>query len=91
MQLKKINKIKDKIKCPKCKTTMINLIEIAEARIIWIQNGTGMLLDGGYKTGDITKVLAECNNCGHNWTIRNKTTIMSIYPDFMERSNKSTT
>ena len=62
---------KSKIKCPKCKSNTLNLIETWNAYIEFEQI-EGEIIAPLYniQTGDPTGVSAECQRCGYKWKTR---------------------
>ena len=63
-----------KIKCPKCKSKHLSLIEIWRgATISWISYSGTIEHNNGYLdpgNGDPYKVEGHCLDCGKRWTIR---------------------
>lgn len=63
--------VNSKVRCPKCKSNTLKLIEVwKDHEIIWEQeNGQFDRDNGVLEPGDPYKVQAQCK-CGHAWTIR---------------------
>lgn len=61
-----------KVKCPKCKSNSLTLVEVWKNHTInWVQeNGFFERNDGILEPGEPYKVEAHCD-CGHRWTLRN--------------------
>lgn len=66
-----MNIAQSKVRCPKCKSKTLYLIEVWEGHTIqWeVENGKFDRDDGSLNPGDPYKVQAKCI-CGHAWTIR---------------------
>jgi predicted nucleic-acid-binding Zn-ribbon protein len=69
-----------KVKCPKCKSANINLIEVwSGATITWeVADGKFDRNYGNLESGDPYKVEAKCSNCGHQWRVRGAIQITDI-------------
>lgn len=69
-----------KVKCPKCKSVDLYLIEVWKGHTIEF-NQEGKMLDrnGNVNPGDPYKVDGHCKKCNHRWTIRNAIQISDIY------------
>lgn len=63
--------VESKVKCPKCKSVNLTLIELWRNNSIeWEQtDGKFNRRDGNIEPGDPYKVEAKCE-CGHRWSIR---------------------
>lgn len=73
------NTVKSIVKCPKCKSINLELIEIWSAHTITWQQVEGKLnlKEGNLEAGDPYKVEASCM-CGHKWKIRKALQISDI-------------
>lgn len=72
--------VKSKIKCPKCKSLDLILIEIWIGHSIeWVQeNGEFDRNDGNMEAGFIDHVDSKCIKCSHSWRIRKAKSIDDI-------------
>lgn len=59
------------VRCPKCRSKDIDLIEVGEWTTLWRVRG-GMLdrEEGLHDPGDINHVEAKCVCCGRHWRVR---------------------
>jgi hypothetical protein len=66
------NIVNSKVKCPRCKSGNLSLIEVWEGHTItWEQiDGKFDREDGALEPGDAYKVNAHCSECNHTWRIR---------------------
>jgi ssDNA-binding Zn-finger/Zn-ribbon topoisomerase 1 len=68
----KHNIVETKAKCPKCKSTDLNLVEVWEDSAIHWQQIDGKIErdNGSLEPGNAFKVQATCMKCKHWWTIK---------------------
>ena len=68
------------IKCPRCKSEEIELIEIWNgSSISFMLEGMMVDLNDGYKAyGYPVRVEAKCTDCEHQWKLRNITQITDL-------------
>lgn len=61
-------------KCPKCKSKKLRLVELWKNHaVVW---DVGCSYDEGIlEQGDPYKVEAQCQECGHAWTLRGVTQV----------------
>lgn len=73
---------KSKLKCPKCKSINLTLVEVWHGHeIVWEQlNGEFDRNEGILEPGDPYKVEASCHKCLHHWTARGILQIDDIIP-----------
>jgi hypothetical protein len=66
------NIVNSKVKCPKCKSKDLTLVEIWEGHAIHWQQTDGKFDrdEGILEPGDAYKVEGCCKSCKHRWTIR---------------------
>jgi len=64
--------VNSKVRCPKCKSKDLRLIEVWEGHTIqWEQvDGKFDRNAGSLEPGDAYKVEGKCKKCSHQWTIR---------------------
>jgi hypothetical protein len=74
------------LKCPKCKSKDLEVVELWEGHgIVFEQNAKGLVSPvGDLHPGDPYKVEARCLRCKHKWAIRKATQISNIYPSTLE-------
>lgn len=76
----KIKKLKKRIKCPKCKNTDINLIEISNGFSITYSGEDGEYFEAGeLEAGDPHSVRGECKKCEYNWRLKKVRTVESLF------------
>ena len=61
-------------KCPKCRTTNIEIIEIWDASIYWYPE-EDYYNQGALTPGYPQKVQGKCCECSHSWTFRGVTQV----------------
>jgi predicted Zn-ribbon and HTH transcriptional regulator len=68
------------VRCPKCKSSNLRLIELwKDHGIFWQQLGGKIDRNKGYiESGDPYKIQAECYKCEHVWTVRGATQITNV-------------
>lgn len=72
-----------KVRCPKCKSNNLQLIEIWEGHTIsWEQeDGKFDLNNGAQEPGGPYKVQGRCRGCDHWWTIKGIRQIHYVIPE----------
>lgn len=75
-----IDMVKTTVKCPKCKSNSLTVVEVWNgATITWEQsNGQIDRAYGNLEPGDPCKVEARCKKCEHKWTVRAATQISDV-------------
>lgn len=67
--------------CPKCKSTNLTLTELWKNHSIQFQYKKGKIIrDGTFEVGDPYKVEALCNQCSHEWRLRNVIQVSDVTP-----------
>lgn len=75
--------VKSKVKCPKCSSKNLELIEVwKDHTITWQQhNGEFDRKDGNLESGNPSSVEARCRSCRHQWKVRGALQIVDIIID----------
>jgi hypothetical protein len=75
--------VHSRVKCPKCSSKDLFLVEVWEGHAIhWEQiDGKFDRNDGVLEPGDAYKVESVCKKCNHRWRIRNTLQIDDIIKD----------
>ena len=69
------------IRCPKCRSASLSLVEMWNNSITYYQRGDGMLTQPGCPCeGHPERVVAFCP-CGHYWTIRGISSVRELMND----------
>lgn len=59
------------IKCPKCRSRDLSLIEVGEVSLTWhVENGRFDREEGWRDYGGALHMAASCKGCGHYWRLR---------------------
>lgn len=75
-----IDIVKTTVKCPKCKSIDLELVEVWNgATVSWQQtNGQIDRAYGNLEPGDPCKVEGRCKKCQHEWTVRGASQISDV-------------
>ena len=73
-------KVETTVKCPKCKSTDLLLIEIWSGHTITWEQKQNVIdrNDGNLESGDPYKVQAICSQCSHSWKVRGALQISDV-------------
>lgn len=70
---------KTKVKCPKCKSTNLYLVEEGTwGTSHYQENGVIQPDSHNNEPGDYYKLTGECVECNHKWTIKNASNVLSV-------------
>lgn len=69
------------VRCPKCQSDAFELHEVMVGAITWQVEDGVLVGNGDAHPGDPTKVLGECLQCKHGWTVRKATQITDCYTE----------
>ena len=70
-------------KCPKCRKSTVELIEIWSAYIAWSPLEP-YANDGMLNPGDAERVEGHCIDCGHRWKVRG---VIQVQPNWFKKED----